>query len=115
MKWYPDLKTSLLTYERFARMCIDTNMLLAHHMRQAHYKWRQQEQIMNLTQAFNNSRQQKATLYWGVSRQARRTTYLIRKRPREQWDPTLWELPLQPLPKRHKAHWDPNEWEIPLT
>ena len=30
--------------------------------------------------------------------------YLIRKRTREQWDPTLWEVLLQPLPKRQKAH-----------
>ena len=115
VKWYADLKTSLLTYERFERMCTDTNLLLAHHMRQAHYTWRQQEHIMNLTQGFNNSCRQKTTLYWDASRQARHTIYLIRKRPREQWDPTLWEVPLQPLPKRHKAHWDPNEWEILLT
>ena len=26
----------------------------------------------------------------------------------EEWGPTLWEMPLQPLPKRHKAHWDPQ-------
>ena len=66
---------------------------------------------MNLMQGFK----QKTTLYWDASRQARRTIYLIRKRPREQWDPTLWEVLLQPLPKRQKVHWDPNEWEIPLT
>ena len=114
VKWYADLKTSHLTYARFERLCTDTN-LLGHHMQQAHYTWRQQEHIMNLTQGFNNSCQQKTTLYWDASRQARQTIYLIRKRPREQWDPTLWEVPLQPLPKRHKAHWDPTEWEIPLT
>ena len=57
----------------------------------------------------------KATLYWDASRQARQTIYFARKRTREQWDPTLWEVPLQPLPKRQKAHWDPNKWEIPLT
>ena len=33
-------------------------------------------------------------------------------RPREEWDPTLWEIPLQPLPKKHKAHWDANGWEV---
>ena len=115
VKWYADLKTSLLTYERFERMCTDTNLLLAHHMRQAHYTWRQQEHLMNLTLGFNNSCQQKTTLYWDASRQVRHTIYLIRKRPWEQWDPTLWEVPLQPLPKQHKAHWDPNDWEIPLT
>ena len=95
-------------------MRTDTNLLLAHHMQQAHYTWRQQEHIMNLTHGFKNSCQQKTTLYWDASRQARQI-YLIRKRPREQWDRTLWEVPLQPLPKRQKAHWDPNEWEIPLT
>ena len=115
VKWYADVKTSLHTYNRYERMCTDTNMLLAHHMRHAHYMWRQQEHIMNLTQGFNNNCKQKTTQYWDASRQTRQTIYLIRKRPREQWDPTLWEVPLQPLPKRHKAHWDPNEWEIPLT
>ena len=42
-----------------------------------------------------------------------RQLYLRRKRPREIWDPTLWEIPLLPLPKKQKAHWDPNEWEVP--
>ena len=96
-------------------MRIDTNLLLAHHMQQAHYTWRQQEHIMNLMQRIKSSYQQKTTLYWDVSKQARQTIYLIRKRQREQWDPTWWEVPLQPFPKRQKAHWDPNEWEIPLT
>ena len=44
-----------------------------------------------------------------------RQLYLHRKRPRENWDPTLWEIPLLPLPKRHKTHWDPNEWEVPCN
>ena len=70
---------------------------------------------MNLMQEIKSSYQQKTTLYWDASRQARQTGHLIRKRPREQWDPTLWEVPLQPLPKRHTAHWDPNEWEILRT
>ena len=109
------MKTSLLTYERFERMRTDTNLLLAHHMQQAHYTWHQQEHIVKLMQGFKNSYQQKTTLYWDASRQAPQTIYLIRKRPREQWDPTLWEVPLQPLPKRQEAHWDPSEWEIPLT
>ena len=112
---YADIKTSLLTYERFERLRTDTDLLLAHHMQQAHYTWRQQERIMNLRQEIKSSYQQKMTLYWDASRQARQTIYLIRKRPREQLDPTLWEVPLQPLPKRQKAHWDPNEWEVPLT
>ena len=102
--WYADAKTSLLTYKRYERMYTDTNMLLDHHLRQAHYMWRQQEHIMNLTQGFNDNCKQKTTQYWDTSKQARQTIYLIRKRPREQWDPTLWEVPLQPLPKRHKAH-----------
>ena len=113
--WYADAKTSLLAYKRYERMYTDTNMLLAHHLRQAHYMWRQQEHIMNLTQGFNDNCKQKTTQYWVAPKQARHTIYVIPKRPREQWDPTLWEVPFQPLPKRHKAHWDPNEWEIPLT
>ena len=115
MRWYADLKTSLLIYQGFERMRIDTNLLLAHHVQQAHYTPRQQEHIMNLTQELESSCQQKSTLYWDAIRQARQTIYLIPKRPREQWDPTLWEVPLQPLPKRQKAHRDPNEWEILLT
>ena len=70
---------------------------------------------MNLMQETKNSYQQEKTLYWEASKQARQTIYLMRKQPREQWDPTLWEVPPQPLPKRHKAQWDPNEWEMPLT
>ena len=40
--------------------------------------------------------------------------YLTCKQPREIWNPTLWEIPLQSHPKSHKAHWDLSEWEIPL-
>ena len=112
---YADIKTSHLTYERFERLRTDIDLLLAHHMQQAQYTWLQQEHIMNLMHETESSYQQRTTLYWVASRQARRTIFLIRKRPREQWDPTLWEVPLQPLPKRQKVHWDPNEWEIPLT
>ena len=93
----------------------DADVLLTHHMQQAQYMWLQQERIMDLTCEAKTSYQQKTALYWHASRQARQTIYLIRKQPRAQWDPTLWEVPLQPLPKRQKAHWDPNEWEIPLT
>ena len=41
--------------------------------------------------------------------------YLCRKRPPENWDPTLWEIPLLPLPKKHKTHWDPIQWEFPCN
>ena len=112
---YADTKTSLLTYKRYEKVCTETNKLLTHHSRQAHYMWRQQEHITTLTQEYNEHNKQKTAQYWDTTRQARQTIYLIRKRPREQWDPTLWEVPLQPLPKRHKAHWDPKEGEIPLT
>ena len=33
-----------------------------------------------------------------------KTLYMIHKRPREEWDPISWEIPLQPLPTRHTAH-----------
>ena len=115
LKWYADAKTSLMSYKRYEKMCTETNKLLAHRLRQAHYMWRQQVHIVNLTQEYNDHSKQKITQYWDASRQARQAIYLIRKRPREQWDPTLWEVPLQPPPKRHKTHWDPNKWEIPLT
>ena len=55
----------------------------------------------------------KCAIYNTESSHLRRQLYLHRKRPRENWDPTLWEVPLLPLPKRHKTHWDPNECEVP--
>ena len=113
--WYVDAKTSVLIYRRYEKMCTETNKLPDQHVRQAHYMWCQQEHMANMTQWFNDECKHKTTQYWHTTRQARQTIYLIRKRPREQWDPTLWEVPLQPLPKRHKTHWDPNEWEKPLT
>ena len=112
---YVDIKTSLLSYERFEKLRTDTDVLHAHHTQQALYTWLQQERLMQLMHETANSFQLKTALYWDTSRQARQTIYLVRKRPREQWGPTLWEVGLQPLPKRQKAHWDPNEWEIPLT
>ena len=38
---------------------------------------------------------------------------VMHKRPTAHWDPTLWELPPQPLPKGLKAHRDPDKWERP--
>ena len=40
---------------------------------------------------------------------------LCAKRPRKEWDPMLWEVPLCPLPKCHMAHWEPNEYPPPLS
>ena len=45
----------------------------------------------------------------------RRQLYVLRKRPQEIWDPTLWEIPLLPLPKKHKTHWVPLRWEVPCN
>ena len=101
---YADIKTSLLTYERFERLRTHTDLLLAHHMHQAQYTWLRQEHIMNLMHETESSYQQKTALYWVASRQAQQTIFLTRKRPREQWDPTSWEVPLLPLPKLQKAH-----------
>ena len=115
MTWYVDAKTSLLICRQHEKMCAETNKLLDHHLRQARYMWYQQEHMANMTQWFKDECKHKTTQYWHTTQQARRTIYLIRKRPREHWDPTLLEVPLQPLPKRHKTHWEPNEWEIPLT
>ena len=103
------MKTSLLAYERFERLRTDTDVLLAHHTQQALYTLLQQEHVMQLAHQIVKSYQLKKALYWDASRQAGQTIYFTRKRPREQWDPTLWEIPLQPLPKRQKAQWDPNE------
>ena len=38
-------------------------------------------------------------LYTAEQRHIQKQRYLHRKRPREVWDPTLWEIPLLPLPK----------------
>ena len=113
MRQYADTKMSLLSYERFAQLRTDTTLLLTCHTQQALYTLLQQERIIQLAQETTKTYRLKAALYWDASRQARQTIYFIRKRPREQWDPTLWQVPLQPLPKRQKAHWDPNEWENP--
>ena len=36
-------------------------------------------------------------MYQQDTRHMRQTMYLIRKQPREVWDPTLWEIPLHPF------------------
>ena len=59
--------------------------------------------------------QTRRTLYETVTRPMTQQLYLQRKPPREEWDPSAWEVPLQPLPKHHKAHWDPIELEILST
>ena len=106
---------SLLICGRYKKMCADADKLLDHHLRQEHYMWCQHEHLANMRQCYHDAYKHKTTQYRHPTRQARQTIYLIRKRPRGHWDPTLWEVPLQPLPKRHKTHWDPNEWEIPMT
>ena len=71
MRQYADMKTSLLSYERFERLRTDTNVLLAHHTQQALYTWLQQARIIQLAHETANSYQQKTALYWDASRQAR--------------------------------------------
>ena len=113
--WYADAKLLLLIRDRYRRLSAGTEKLLDLYQRQATYVWRQQKHLTNMTQCYHDACKHKTTHYRQTTRPARHTIYLIRKRPREHWDPTLWEVPLQPLPKRHKTHWDPNEWEIPMT
>ena len=50
MRQYEDMKTSLLSYERFERLRTDTDVLLTHHTQQALYTWLQQERIIQLAQ-----------------------------------------------------------------
>ena len=52
--------------------------------------------------------------YNTTTRPLRQMLFFQHKRPREEWDPTLWEITLRPLPKHQKAHWDPNKWKIQL-
>ena len=113
--WYADAKLLLLISDRYRRLSAATEKLLDLYQRQATCMWRQQKHLTNMTQCYHDACKHKTTHYWQTTRPARQTIYLIRKRPREHWDPTWWEVPLQPLPKRHKTHWDPNEWEIPMT
>ena len=115
MQQYANAKKSFLSHERFARLCADTALLLTDHSRQARYALLQQGHLIQLAQDTAKAYRVKTALYWDASRQARQAIYFARKQTRERWGPTLWEVPLQPLPKRQKAHWDPNEWEIPLT
>ena len=114
MQQHANAKTFFLMHERYAHLCTNTALLLTNHGRQAQYALLQQGRLIQLDHDTTNACRQKTALYWDASRQARQTIYFARKRTREQW-PTLWEVPLQPLPKRQKAHGDPNEWEIPRT
>ena len=113
--WYSDAKLLLMVNDRYWRLSAGTAKLLDLHHQQATYMWQQQTHLTAMAQYYQDACKHKTTQYWQTTRPARQTIYLIRKRPREHWDPTLWEVPLQPLPKRHKTHWDPNVWEIPLT
>ena len=83
MTWYVDAKTLLLICRPYQKMCAETNKLVDHHLRQAHYMWRQQEPMVNMTQWYNDECKHKTTQYWHTTRQARQTIYLIRERPRE--------------------------------
>ena len=105
----------LMINDRYRRLSAGTDKLLDLHQRQATYMWRQQTHLTAMAQRYQDACKHKTTQYWQTTRPVRQTIYLIRKRPREHWDPTLWEFPLQPLPKRHKTHWDPNDWEVPMT
>ena len=113
--WYADAKLLLMINDRYRRLSAGTDKLLDLHQRHATYMWRQQTHLTAMAQSYQDACKHKTTQYWQTTRPVRQTIYLIRKRPREHWDPTLWEDPLQPLPKRHKTHWDPNEWEVPMT
>ena len=113
--WYVDAIILLLICGRYQKMCAGTDKLLDLHLRQAQYMWCQQEHLANMTHCYHDAYKHKTIQWWHITRQARQAIYLIRKRPREHWDPTLWEVPMQPLPKRHKTHRDPNEWETPMT
>ena len=63
----------------------------------------------------DHAKRTKDDMYSAETMHPQRQLYLLRKRPREIWDPTLWEIPLLPLRKKHKTHWDPNEWEVPCN
>ena len=114
-RWYADAKMLFLICGRYQKMRAGTNKLLDLHLRQELYMWCQQKHLASMTHCYHDACKHKTTQYWQTTRQARQTIYVIRERLRELCDPTLWEVPMQPLPKRHKTHWDPNEWEIPMT
>ena len=113
--WYADAKLLLMINDRYRRLSAGTEKLLDLHQQQATYMWRQQTHLTTMAQCYQDACKHRTTQYWQTTRPAPQTISLIRKRPREHWDPTLWEILLQPPPKRHKTHWDPNEWEVPMT
>ena len=69
--------------------------------------WTQRQDIQD------HAKRTKYAMYNTESSHLRRQLYLHRKRAWDNWYPTLWEVPLLPLPKSQKTHWDPNEWEGP--
>ena len=50
MQHYANAKTTLLSHERFTRLCADTAVLLTNHNRQAHYALLQQGGLIQLAQ-----------------------------------------------------------------
>ena len=78
------------------------------HRNHAQYMLQQQREWICLQNMMTHTCQQKETMHLHATKTTRQTLYLIRKWVREEWDPTVREVPLQPLPKRHEAHWDPK-------
>ena len=104
MQQYNSAKTSYLMHEKYTRLCTNSDLLLTDHRRQAQYALLQQGRFIQLDHATATACRKKIAVFWDATRQARQTIYLAGKRTREQWYPTLWEVPLQPLPKRQNAH-----------
>ena len=77
MHQYADIKMSLLSYERFARLRTNTTVLLTCQAQQALYTWLQQEHIIQLAHETAKNYRLKASLYWDASRQAQQTIYFI--------------------------------------
>ena len=59
--------------------------------------------------------QTKRSTYHQHTKLIQKTRYMICKRPKEELDPTLWEIPLQPLVKYHKATVTPTSGQPPYT
>ena len=89
-------------------------MILSPH-NHAQYMYRQQDELIQWGRIASTTCRSMINTYWSDTQQIHQTPYLIRKQRREEWDPTLWEIPHQPLAKCQKAHWGLCLWEIQLN
>ena len=67
------------------------------HHHQAKYMLQQHYELAHLQNTTAQTYQQKLALYMHTTKTTRQYMYFIRKRVRDDWDPTLWEVPISNL------------------